>query len=200
MGMSCCCRICSSWNRHPHAMDSVWGCCHGRGIMCVMGWGKMEDALPDLNLLLDGRISCPVARGRTALERWVVGLDEGRSKDWVMVVGPMEKSDDGGAAAGDGECLLWASGGSLLGKMERGRCYSVVGIWMEGGWVVAARCLAVDGVPGRWQLLESGKMGDDCWRRWSTIVWYSGTVWQFGAHSLKYGGFVVYLEWCTCVV
>ncbi|KAL6001821.1 hypothetical protein ACLOJK_040384, partial [Asimina triloba] len=43
-----------------------------------------------------------------------------------------------------------------------------------GGLVVRllpSTLLAVDELPGRWQLL---KMGDSCWGRWSTVVWYSG--------------------------
>ncbi|KAL5997062.1 hypothetical protein ACLOJK_007990 [Asimina triloba] len=56
----------------------------------------------------------------------------------------------------------------------------MMGLWLARGLIVVrllpSTLLAVDGLPGRWQLLESGKMGDSCWRRWSTIQWYSGRV------------------------
>ncbi|KAL6002466.1 hypothetical protein ACLOJK_034398 [Asimina triloba] len=68
-------------------------------------------------------------RGAAALMLAVNGLDVAgciglwpwASMGWAMVAGPMEKLDDGGAAAGAGGRWLWASGGSALGKMEEGR-------------------------------------------------------------------------------
>ncbi|KAL5998920.1 hypothetical protein ACLOJK_009868 [Asimina triloba] len=96
-----------------------------------------------------------------------IGLWPWASMGWAMVAGPMEKPDDG-----DGADRCWtdsADGGRFAARRRR------------AAWPLAAAGVGEDG--GR--LL--GKM------EYHTMDQLR-QIWQFGAHSLKYGGFVLYLQ------